>query len=457
MTEEAPEEEFYEVPRRSHVLRVFAVLLALFVAGGLYFGYVFVHTATGVLSATLALDWAPLPPPLIGPVSRPTSDHADPSPTPAPKPGEKTSPPAPGERVNILLLGIDQRPDERGQPSRTDTMLLATMDTATKSGGLLSIPRDLWVAIPGYRDNKINVAHFLGELDKLPGGGPELAKKTVELNFGVPVHYYVKVDFRGFEKLIDILGGVDIDVPKYIVDYEYPTEDYGTMTVEFFPGPQHMDGVRALQYARTRHYDSDFYRNQRQQQVLIAAKKQAMKLDMLPKLPSLLNTIMATVDTDIPITAMPGLAKLASEIDSSNIATVGIEPSMVTELYPGATDLVPNRDEIKKVIAYLMADPKLRAEKAKIQVLNGTTREGLALKVANYLEGRGYVVAQVDKAPRTDYPETIILDHSGEKKATLSGLSTLLRVAPRNIRPEPPSGDYDITVVVGTDAPEPQQ
>ncbi len=441
--------------RHSRVLRASAVLLALFVVGGLYFGYIFVHTATSVLSASLSLGWAPLPSPPLGLMGVTNEDHAgEAGAKPAAKPSERTSPPAPGERVNVLLLGLDQRDDERGNPSRSDTMILSTIDPATKSGGMLSIPRDLWVAIPGYRDNKVNVAHFLGEMDKLPGGGPELAKKTVELNFGVPVHYFVRVNFRGFEKMIDTLGGIDVDVPKYIVDYEYPTEDYDYMTVEFVPGMQHMNGVRALQYARTRHYDSDFYRNKRQQQVIVAARNKAMSLGIIPRLPSLISTIQASVDTDIPVTAWPGLAQAAFEVDSANVVSLSIEPDMVTELYPGATDLVPRRDEIRKLIANLMADPKLRGEKAKIQVLNGTNREGLAAKVAAQLDGQGYAVTQVEKAARRDYSHTTIVDHTGSKPITLTGITSLLGVTPQNIQRDATPSDFDITVIVGADTPD---
>ncbi len=452
------EDEFHQAPRPSLVLHLSILLLAMFVGGGLYFGYVFVHTATSVLSATLALDWAPLPSPPLGAVaSLPEDRPADAGPKPTVKPSDKTAPPASGERVNILLLGLDQRDDERANnvPSRSDTVILATIDPVTHSAAMLSMPRDLWVAIPGYRDNKITVAHFLGEMDKLPGGGPELAKKTVELNLGVPVHYFVRVNFRGFERMIDTLGGVDIEVPKYIVDYEYPTEDYGYMTVEFVPGMQHMNGVRALQYARTRHYDSDFYRNKRQMQVIAAARSKAVGLDILPRLPTLIGTIQSSVDTDIPVTAWPGMVRMISELDSHKLAMLSIESDMVSELYPGATDLVPRRDEVRKLVAAMMGDPTLLAEKAKIQVLNGSKRDGLGTKVANYMDANGFSVAKVDKAPNQDFPHTMIVDHTNAKTATREALVKLLNVAASEIRADPTSEEYDLTVIVGADTPDP--
>ncbi|MCL4369607.1 MAG: LCP family protein [Chloroflexi bacterium] len=452
MAEELKEEEFYEEHRQSPVPRVAVIFLAFFVAGGLYFGYVFVHTTITIFSAAFALNWAPLPqPPFLDPMGV-SSDTAFGS-------SAAEGAPLPGGRVNILLLGIDQRDDERqrGVPSRSDTMILVSVDPATRSGGILSIPRDLWVAIPGgYKDNKINVANFLGDMDKLPGGGPALAKRTVELNFGLPVHYYVRANFRGFESIIDALGGVDIDVQKHILDREYPTQDYGYMTVEFMPGMQHMNGVRALQYARTRHDDNDFYRNKRQQQVLLAARNKLMRIDVLPRLPALLGAAKNAVDTDIPVTAMPGLVRLASEIDSSNIVSLGIDATMVSERYPGSTDLVPKRDQIAKLVAQLLADPTLRKENARIVVQNGTNRNGVASKVGDFVEKHGYVVSRVEDASRHDYAETLILDHSRSKKATLAGLAALLKVPARNIRPAPASDDIDITVIVGANGTEVQ-
>ena len=131
------------------------------------------------------------------------------SPSSAPRPNAPNY--AAGERVNVLFLGIDRRPSEKC-PCRTDTMMLATLDPKTLSAGLVTIPRDLYVPIPEVGENRINTANFYGEQYKYPGGGPALAKKAVEYNLGRRVHYYVLVDFGGFRRAIDALGGIDIDV-----------------------------------------------------------------------------------------------------------------------------------------------------------------------------------------------------------------------------------------------------
>jgi len=144
------------------------------------------------------------------------------------------------------------------------------------SVGMLSIPRDLWVTIPGYGENRINTAHYLGDKNGYPGGGPALAMKTVQYNLGVPVHFYVRVDFDGFRRIVDTLGGIDIEIPQTINDPKYPDENYGYDPFYIEAGLQHLDGDTALKYARTRATaGADFARARRQQQVLFAIREKA--------------------------------------------------------------------------------------------------------------------------------------------------------------------------------------
>lgn len=204
---------------------------------------------------------------------------------------------APPPRTNILILGLDSRPGE-GNVTRTDTMILATIDPDQPYVGMLSLPRDLYVDIPGYGKNRINSAHILGETE-YEGGGVDLAVKTVEQNFGVPVHRTVRLNFEGFIAIIDAAGGVTIDVPEGFIDYEYPTPDYGTTVVSFEAGEQHMDGERALQYTRIRHGSSDFARAERQQQVLSALVKQLTRPENWWRLPGVYLAILQNIDTDL--------------------------------------------------------------------------------------------------------------------------------------------------------------
>jgi LCP family protein required for cell wall assembly len=151
---------------------------------------------------------------------------------------------------------------------------------------MVSIPRDGFVVIPGHGNERVNAAYTFGELDQR-GAGPALAKQTVSQLFSLPVDRYVLVDIHSTEQLIDKIGGVWIDSPMHLVDDDYPTDDYGTMTVDIPAGRQLMDGQTAVEYARTRHPDSDYGRQTRQQQVLLSIRDRVLQPDVLPKLPSL--------------------------------------------------------------------------------------------------------------------------------------------------------------------------
>jgi polyisoprenyl-teichoic acid--peptidoglycan teichoic acid transferase len=234
------------------------------------------------------------------------------------------------EPVNILLLGIDEREGESG-PWRTDTMILVSIDPVNNSAAMLSIPRDLWTTIPGYGESRINTAHYTGDLRNYPGGGPALAKRTVWYALGVPVHYYVRIDFTGFEQIVDAIGGLTVDVPEPIYDTKYPTADYGIKTIHIPAGVQHMDGPTALQYARTRHGASDFARMERQQQLLLAARDKAISLDIpLVRIPVILDLVGTSVSTDLTLEDMFLLAEAARNVERENIRHAVIDSSMTT-------------------------------------------------------------------------------------------------------------------------------
>jgi LCP family protein required for cell wall assembly len=200
-------------------------------------------------------------------------------------------------RTNILILGLDRRP-EQGFVVRSDTIVLATIYPASPRVALLSIPRDLYVDIPGHGPGRINTAHFWGEND-VGGGGPALAKQAILENFGVPVDHYVRLDFNGFRVIVDAVGGIEIDVEEPVVDNAYPTDDYGTIRIEIPPGRQHMDGETALRYARSRHGSSDFERAQRQQQILVALAQRMLVPEAWPRWPTVYAVVMTNVDTDL--------------------------------------------------------------------------------------------------------------------------------------------------------------
>ncbi len=226
-----------------------------------------------------------------------------------------------GNRITFLLLGVDQRPDDPSPP-RTDNMIVLTVDPETNQAGMISLPRDLFVPIPEFSySGKINTAYTIGELNKYPGGGGALAKKTVSEFLGYPIDYYVRIDFDGFVEAIDAIGGIDVVVPKTIHDEEYPTIDYGYQTFHIEAGPQHLDGETALKYVRTRHADDDFQRSRRQQQVLVAIKDRltANKLLTPVRLLELVRALSSSVQHDVPTTQLPGMLSMASRLQVDQV------------------------------------------------------------------------------------------------------------------------------------------
>lgn len=234
-----------------------------------------------------------------------------------------------GSRVTILLMGIDARHTLKEGASRTDVLTLVTLDPISHTAALLSIPRDLYVPLPGLDQQRINTAYYWGEVNHLPGGGPALIEKTIQQDLGVAVQRYAVIDFEGFKKIVDAVGGVEIDVPHKIVDTQYPTPDYGTETLTIPAGRIHMDGELALKYVRTRHADSDLGRNTRQQQVLLAIRDKALSLGSLDRLPDVLNAVGDSLQTDLTLPEMLSLAKQWGQISRENIQTYRIDETMI--------------------------------------------------------------------------------------------------------------------------------
>lgn len=262
----------------------------------------------------------------------------------------------PSPRLNILLLGLDRRPNETG-PARTDTMIVATIDPQNSYVGMLSIPRDLWVTLPDGSQNRINTSHFLAEAAS-PGAGPDAAMETVSNNFGLTLHRYVRIDFEGFVNIIDSVGGVTVNVESPIVDYEYPTNDYGIQTISFDAGEQHMDGERALQYARTRHASSDFDRARRQQAVLAAFGGRLLEPDCWPRLPFLYLAIQSSVDTNLAppeiIRALPTLLAVGPDgIDRRVVEGAMVQSYTTTS---GASVQLPVWEQINPVLLQMFGE-----------------------------------------------------------------------------------------------------
>ncbi len=272
-------------------------------------------------------------------------------------------------RTNILILGIGGGTHDGSD--LTDTMLVISIASETKKLSMISIPRDIW---SDSMKDKANSAYHYGQLKK-PGGGFTLAKAEVEDILGISIHYVVLLDFTGFQKIVDLLGGIDVDISKGFTDTEYPiagkeNDECGGdpkyacryETVTFKKGLEHMDGKRALIYVRSRHAEgdegSDFARSIRQQEVLVAVKKKISnpwEYIRNGKAKPMLDAIMAAIETDMNIGQLLTVGKLASRIDSGSTTKISIEDLFYVPAssdYEGKYVLIP-ADGFDAIHAYI--------------------------------------------------------------------------------------------------------
>ncbi|HET7009717.1 MAG TPA: LCP family protein [Anaerolineales bacterium] len=242
--------------------------------------------------------------------------------------------------VNVIVLGSDQRPYGGGH--RTDVMMVVSLDPDRGTVTLLSIPRDLYVYIPGWRVDRVNVADIRG--------GPDLVAMTILYNFGIRIDYFVEIDFGGFIALVDNLGGIDVQITGYLSD------ECGRRNWNYSPGVRHMDGFAALCYVRMRKHSSDFDRLRRQQEVIVAIFHKAASLDGLSRLPELHAAFNQLVDTDMPLDKMVSLVPLGTRVlaDPSLIRRFTVDTSMADGWrvpYSGAAVQLPIRDAILRMLA----------------------------------------------------------------------------------------------------------
>jgi LCP family protein required for cell wall assembly len=262
-----------------------------------------------------------------------------------------------GERTNLLLLGIDRR-GGTDWAYRTDTIMIFGLSSGGRAA-ILSIPRDLQLQIPGSGEDRINTANVYGYLQDYPGGGPALLEATVEASFRIPIDGYLMLDFHAFERIVDALGGVDVEVEEPLHDTRYPDprpgDPYAYKTVHFDAGLQHMDGQRALEYARSRMSTSDFDRARRQQQVLLAIWASALKLESVPRWPAVAMAITEAIKTDLGPDEMLSLALRAARIDPSNIgqAVLGHPYVSAYRRSDGAAVQLPNWELINRLVEEL--------------------------------------------------------------------------------------------------------
>ncbi|TCO79025.1 LCP family protein [Marinisporobacter balticus] len=354
------------------------------------------------------------------------------------------------ERVNVLVVGVDAKDDKSAKTARTDTMMLATFDPNTKKVDVISIPRDTRVVIRNRKGkDKINAAHVYGGMD--------LSMKAVKDLLGIPVHYYIKVNYSGVAKIVDDVGGVEVNVPKDMKYYD-PKAD-PPLKINLKKGVQVLDSNKAMQFLRFRkgYANQDLGRINAQHDFLTALSDKLLSPKTIVKLPKLVKTFSTYVDTNIPISTMTSYALQAKDIKIQDIHMITIpgEPKLVNALWY----YIPDTEKLKSIIkeifdgTYMNSNPSTNKEnmkeKATVEVLNGSNIKGLATEVANQLKEKGYNVVNISNVQGIKYGQTHIYDR-GNKEEDAKKIADWLGIKEieKDINTEI---NTDITIIVGSD------
>jgi polyisoprenyl-teichoic acid--peptidoglycan teichoic acid transferase len=410
---------------RRACLLVLVMLLLLSGSGCNYPAYPQLHEpAQAQAQPTATLTHTPQPTPYRYPegfqTPTPFQPHDQPEPTPEPtatpaprldNAGPLPTSTAPGngippqaelisdqDTINFLLIGSDKR---EGTAFRTDTLILAAVRPKDSSVTLVSIPRDLYVYIPGWEMNRVNTAYFRGEYMKFPGGGPALLKETLRYNLGIRVDHMALVDFDGFRKVVDALDGIDVPLTCPYTDWRLKKpaldpeveDNWALYTVS--PGLVHMDGDLALWYARSRSRSNDFDRGRRQQEVLRAVYERGLQLNVIPRLPDLYAELRSAAETDVSLNTLLALAPMATRLDAARIRSYYIHDKLVRgwRSPTGAAVLLPKSEEIAAMLHEALGPPGEISEQrlaVVVEVLNGTTSLAWDRVAAERLHYAGY-------------------------------------------------------------------
>jgi LCP family protein required for cell wall assembly len=348
----------------------------------------------------------------------------------------------PDRYVNIILLGSDKR--EGSGAWRTDTMIVVTVDTERQVVRLLSIPRDLWVYIPGHGFDRVNTAELWGELIE-EGTGPQLVKQTIYENLGIPIHYYARVDFKGFKEIIDAIGGVDIDVECALTD------------IELEPGMHHMDGDLALLYARSRITTNDFDRGRRQRKLLMALWDKGLSKQTVLRIPALWSAMSDAFETDMPLDKVIALAYVGLQMQRNSIYSQSIGPWQVENWTTpeGAAVLLPQNEEIQSLLTAFYGpidyDFLDRVGQTSVSVLDASYIPDADRLVATELGWAGFPVQGTEVVNPGTYPTTQIIVYHADPDVA-EALAQILDMMPSVLVYQPdPSSPVAIQVILGAD------
>jgi LCP family protein required for cell wall assembly len=308
------------------------------------------------------------------------------------------------EPFNVLIIGSDSRGEERG---RSDTIIILRVVPKEKKGFLISIPRDYRVEIPGHGKRKINAAYALG--------GAALTIKTISNFLGIPIHHYAIIDFKGFVKVVDALGGVTINVEKRLYEPN-------SSKVNLYPGVQRLNGSQALAYVRFRHdEEGDFGRIRRQQQFLKAVAAEMLKPSAVPKYPRIANIVAENVETDMSLNEILSLARYFAQSGGIKIYSVML-PGAPKNI-GGASYVIPDQAKVELIIKKIMEENRLPTAQelidpstVTVKVFNGAGIPGLARAASSYLRDLGFTVYGSRNADRFDYQQTLIVYKPGHEQ-----------------------------------------
>ncbi|MFQ6102027.1 MAG: LCP family protein [Anaerolineae bacterium] len=410
-------------------------------------------TATPTDTPTFVPTFTPTPlslgqPTLID-VTPPISDV---TPIPSPVPLAEMAPGA----INIVVLGSDKRPD--WNVWHTDVVQIVSIQPLIPAVTVLSIPRDLYVYVPGFWMSRINCADMYGDLYGYEGGGPALLQQTLLYNLGIPVDHYVRTDFDGLIGIVDALGGVDIPVHCRLEDHwPYPDEngEYPIKVME--PGIQHVDGETVLWYARSRKTSSVFARERRQQQVLQALWRKARSLDLLSQIPQLWDQFRSMVVTDVEFDDVVMLAGIAFRLDEQNVRfrNIGYQQVIPWTTPRGASVFLPNWEEIGPVVSEALGpvpEGRLWRTLQTVEVWNGTEAADWDQLATDRLFREGFV-AVIGQPDRRDYPQTQLIDFTSTSKGSaVSYLQWMFNVSAGNVISAPdPNMPVQYRLIIGAD------
>lgn len=422
--------------------------------------------------------WTPTPTVTRTPRPTPTSPPT-PTPTITPTPAPLTLPPPvaiisetvvvtstlpkpeafplveqPEGTINILLLGMDRSGGT--ETARTDVMMIASIFPDVPSVSLISIPRDYYAWIPNWGLDKINTTYLRGVKTHYPGGGPAIVKAAIEVNFGIPIHFYAMVDFGSYRQIVDAVGGVDVVVECPFHDtYPDPDVPEGQADIDMDPGIHHLDGKHALWYVRSRWNTSDFDRHRRQQQVLRAVMQQALTQNLIPRIPELWGVYQDAVETDLKLTDIVYLGSVGTRLDMRDIKSRFIRGADLLTAWTapnGGAVLVPNYENMQNFIAEAAQPPVTsRASQRAFRVIvaNGTGNTGWGHVAAYRLGLEGFDVVAVEEAPGTART-TVINYMTTSKGSPVVKFQQLYRLQSGDLTAQPTeNSEVDFRVTLG--------